>query len=119
MERRVVVPVGGTDREFVVQEQAMALARALRVPVVGLHISTEDEPPDVFGFLTVLSRRHEVPLETRFISGPDVADELANETTGVDVIVIGTRRLGDQYEESITQKLIQQADASVYVVRLE
>jgi len=118
--RRVVVPVGGTDREYLAQEQAVEMAAALGAPVFGLHIHTDVDPPRaVFQYLEQQCERWGVPLETRALGGTDAAAELLQETGPMDLVVIGTRRLGGAFHlGSVANRLIQEGQGPVQVVRL-
>ncbi|MGB0651646.1 MAG: universal stress protein [Thermoplasmatota archaeon] len=118
---RVVVPVEGSDREYLAQETAIEHAAALGVPVYAVHIHTQPgEPPaGLFTFMERLAARWETPLETRVLHATDAADEMLAELDPLDLVVLGSRRLGKRYHVGgMAQELIAQAPCPVQVVRL-
>lgn len=119
--KQVVVPVGGSDREFLAQEQAVILASALGVPLRALHVAPDPDtaPSDVFAFLEKACRTQDVAFESRVIGGDDPAEELVQEVDALDLLVMGTQRLGTRYHlGSVAERVIRDAPAMVQVVRL-
>jgi len=120
--RRVVVPVGGTAREFVAQEQAIEMAAALRVPVLALHISADPDraPADTFEYVEKLAEKWGVPFDSEILADMEPAERLVNELDAVDLLVIGTRRMGRKYHfGSVAEHLLQKATCLIQVVRLD
>ncbi len=120
--RRVIVPVGGTDREFFVQEQAVEFAAALGATLVGLHVTTapDETRSDLFHYLETQARKRMVPNECHILAGTDPADIIAQELEPLDLVVIGTRRMGTRYHlGSVAKHLVGNAPGPVQVVRLD
>ncbi len=118
---RIVIPVAGTDREFLVQEWAIEFAASLGVPVYALHVGTTPTgPPNgLFEFLQSMAKRWRVPLETRVQDATDVATELLAELGPLDLVVLGTRKLGRKYHfGSVAEALVARAPCPIQVVRL-
>ena len=94
--RRVVVPVGGTDREFLAQEQAVWFAEALDVPVVGVHVAALDEDgrDDLFTYIHQQCTRRNVRFEGLTLQGTDPAATVLDELDALDLAVVGSERLG-------------------------
>ncbi len=118
--RRIVVPVEGADREFIVQEHAVTLAAALGVPVHALHIrSALDVAPDVFAWIEKEADQWGVDLESRSLDGDDAAAEILLELEPLDLVVIGSSRIGSKFKlGSVAEQLIRHAPCPVQVVRL-
>ncbi len=119
---RIVIPVEGTDREFLAQQTAIEIGGAMGLPVVAVHIATgaSDGPPDVFRFMEQLGRKHDVKIEGKTIHSESVVDELVAELMTRDLCIIGTRKLSHHYHVgSIAAELIEKAPCPVQVVRLE
>lgn len=118
--RRVVVPVEGSDREYLVQEHAVALAGALEVPLTAVHVqSATDGRNDVFAWLEKQAQGWGVELQTLTLQGQEPAAVLADELDAMDLVVIGSRRLGGRYHVgSVADRLIRDAPCPVQVVRL-
>ncbi len=120
--QRVVVPVGGTDREFVAQEMAVGFASALGVPVAGFHVcpDPDDAPPDLFAYLRDRAAKWSVSMEEHVVAGTSASQELLKELTIMDLVVIGSRRFGIRYQlGSVAQGLLQHAPGPVQVIRLD
>lgn len=120
--RRIVIPVAGTDREFLAQEQAAEHAAALGVPVYGLHVTPEPDNVDgsMWKFLRQTCDRWGVDLETRALAGTDAAQEILADVDAMDLIVIGTHRLTDRYHfGSVAEAIIRKAPCAVQVIRLD
>jgi nucleotide-binding universal stress UspA family protein len=120
--RRIIIPIGATDREFLAQQWALELAASLGVPATALHIAPpgRDPIPGIFSFVSKEAKKWSVALETRTIESADVAEELIREAQATDLIVIGTRRLGTKYHlGSVAERVIRLSSAPVQVVRLE
>lgn len=121
---RVVVPVQGTDREYDVQQWAVEFASSTRSPITAVHVSDEPDqvPPDLFQFLEKLCEDRDVELETHVPAGTDeeVVEVLLAELTPMDLVIIGTRQLGQGYHVgSVAEGLIQGAPGPVQVLRIE
>lgn len=119
---RVVVPVAGTDREYVVQEQAAEWAAALDVPLYALHVSSAPDEinGDVWHYVNEVCERWGVDCETRAIAGTDPAEEVLQEVDAMDLIVIGTRKMTGRFHlGSVTDAILKDAPCAVQVVRLE
>lgn len=117
----VLIPIEGSAQELFVQEQAVALAANLQVPLKAVHVSTQYEeiPKDLFRYVERLASKRHVKLEKRVIGGSDVAREIIDEAQPSDVIVIGTRLLGTEYHlGSLTETLIHRAPCPVQVIRI-
>ncbi len=118
---RIVIPVEGTDREYLVQDWAIEFAAALGTPVYAVHVANNPAgPPNgVFDFLESIAARWRVSLETRVQEAGDVAEELLAELGPMDLVVLGTRRLGRRYHfGSVAESLVARAPCPVQVVRL-
>lgn len=122
---RIVIPVEGTDREYVVQQWAAELAAALGVPVHGLHVTSGDEEEihdEHFSFLQTACEKWGVELTHRVASRDNVAAEILDELGTRDLVVIGTRQLGgsqDYHVGSVAAELVRNAPCPVQIVRLE
>ena len=119
---RIIVPVQGTDREFIAQQWAVEFAAALGVPVLALHVSPPGKAPDaaVFSFIDEASIKWGVTLQKELLVGDNVVDELVSEIKPRDLVIIGTRHLGGRYHMgSVALDLIQRARSPVQVVRIE
>lgn len=119
---RVVVPVGGTDREFLAQQRAAEFAAAFDLPVRALHVATgpEEIEDDVFRFIHELCEKHGVENDCQVVIGDDPVVELRKELGPLDLVVVGTRRLGTRFHlSSIVERLIGSAPCMVQVVRLD
>lgn len=118
----IVVPVKGTDREFLAQQWAVELAASLDLPVRAIHVVRSDESPakDLFAFLAQECHKWEVPLQTNLVRGSDVAGELVEELGARDLVVIGTEKLSRQFHVgSVAEELVRRAPCPVQVVRLQ
>ncbi len=118
---RVVIPVGGDDEEYLAQEQAVLFAAALDVPVRALHVTDDLESVSeaLFGFLRQQGERWGVQLDTVVVPGADVPAVLLAEIDALDLVVIGTRRLGSRFHlGSIAERLVNESPGPVQVVRL-
>ncbi len=119
--RRIVVPVGGTDREFLAQEQAIAFAEVLGVPVVGVKVTpaTDDVRPDLFSYLEGHAARHGVDFESLILAGTDPVEPFLDELDGLDLVVVGSERIGDRHHvDSFVERILRHAPGPVQVVRL-
>ncbi len=121
---RIVVPVAGTDREFLAQQWAVELAAALGAPVRALHVAPAvgERMQGVFAFLDAECRKWGVKLSARSIAAEDVVEEVIAELNPRDLVVIGTRRLAasPQYHVgSVAAELIRRAPCPVQVLRLD
>ena len=119
--QRLVVAIGGSDREYVAQQWAFHLASALHVPVVGIHVSTEGaEPPkDVFTYSRHQADKWHINYKTQTLWGADVAKLLTDELSPTDLLVMGTRRLARQFHMgSVAAELLRSAPCPIQLVRL-
>lgn len=122
---RIVVPVEGTDREFEAQQWATELAASLDVPVHALHVTSgreEELHEDHFSFIESLCEKWGVELSKRVAGRDDVTQEILDELTPRDLVVIGTRRMansGDYHVGSVTAEVVRQSPCPVQIVRLE
>ncbi len=117
---RVVVPVAGTDREFIAQQWAVELAASLGLSVHAVHVSPKDPEGDVFDYVTSLAEKWGVTLTTHVSLSDDVIAELVAELAPRDLAVIGTRRLGGHYHVgSVAAALVRNAPCPVQIVRIE
>lgn len=120
--RRVVIPVEGTDREYVVQEQAAEWASALGVPVYAVHVETAPEGAhnDLWKYVQKACDRWGVALQVRVLAGTEPADEILAELDAMDLLIIGTRRLTGRFHVgSVTESILRRAPCAVQVIRLE
>jgi nucleotide-binding universal stress UspA family protein len=120
--RRIVVPVGGTDREFLAQEQAVEIASMMGVSVAAVHVSPDPDqaPPDLFHYLQQQGERWGVEIATIPLVGSDVADALIDELGALDLVVIGTGRMGTRYHfGSVAEQVLRRAPCPLLVVRLD
>lgn len=118
---RVVVPVGGDDEEYLAQEQAVLFAAALDVPLLAFHVTADLEsvPESIFGFLRQQGERWSVAVETAVVPGPEPVAVLLAEIDALDLVVVGTRRLGTRFHlGSIAERLVNESPGPVQVVRL-
>ncbi len=119
--QRILVPVQGTDREFLAQDEAVRLAAALEVPVLALHVTRlpDETPPTIFDHVTAECQRWGVALDARMVAGTDPAWEVSQEMGPLDLVVMGTRRAGSRFHVgSIAERLIRCAPARVLLIRL-
>lgn len=119
--QRLVMAIGGTDREYVAQSWAFQLASALHVPVLGLHVATEGaEPPkDVFTYSRHQADKWHINYRTHTLWGADVAKLLCDELAPTDLLVMGTRRLARQFHMgSVAAELLRKAPCPIQLVRL-
>lgn len=119
--RRVVVPVQGTDTEFLAHQRACALAAQLGVPAVGIHVAPPGQPGvgTPFAYLVREAARWKVPFSGRTIVGASVADEILAEIDALDLVVIGTRQLGTRYHVgSVAGEILKRAPCAVLMIRL-
>lgn len=120
--RRVVIPVGGTSREFVAQEQAVEMAAAMQVPLVALHVRPDPDraPDDVFQYIQQQADKWGVPFESEVLADTEPAQRLLSDLDSLDLLVIGTRRMGRRYHfGSVTEELLRHATCMIQVVRLD
>ncbi len=120
--RRVVVPIEGTDSEFLTQELAAEWASALSVPVHAIHITDapDEVNDDMWQYVQKACERWSVPLDTQSLAGTEPAHEILEELDAMDLLIIGTRRLTGRFHVgSVTQKILHDAPCAVQVVRLE
>lgn len=118
---RIVVPVQGTDREFVAQQWAVELAAALGVPLYAVHVVAGDaDAKEVFSFLRGACDKWGVAFEGTILQGTDVVHQLVEELGPRDLVVIGTRQLASHYHVgSVAAELVRTAPCPVQIVRLE
>ena len=117
---RVVVPVQGTDREFVAEQWAVELAAALALPVHAVHVAPAGSDGEgVFDFIRSVCEKWGVRLTTLVLHGSSVAEELVEELEPRDLVVIGTRRLAQDYHVgSVAADLVRRAPCPVQIMRL-
>lgn len=118
---RILVPVAGTDAEFLAHHWAVGLAHLLQVRVRAIHVTPpgRDAPPDVFGYLEKEAEKWNVELKTASTSGEDVVEEIVKEAGALDLIVVGTKRLANGYHVgSVAGQLLKRAPCPVQMVRL-
>lgn len=118
---RIVVPVGGTDDEYLAQEQAVQFAAALDVPVHAIHVAAYPEAADdrMFHFLRQATKKWGVELKPCIALGTSPAEALLAELDSLDLVVVGSRRLGTRFHiGSVAERLIKESPAPVQVVRL-
>lgn len=118
---RIVIPIQGTDREYLAQQWAVEMAAALKLPVRAVHVSngTGNDPPDVFTYLQRIASKYSVTVTTKILHG-EIVEELVDELGARDLCVIGTRKLSHHYHiGSVAEALIEKAPCPVQVVRLE
>lgn len=121
---RIVVPVQGTDREYDVQQWAVEFASSTGAPIAAVHVSADPDqvPDDIFQFVDKLAGDRQVSLETHVLAGTEkeVVDVLLSELDAMDLVIIGTRKLGRGYHVgSVSDGLIQGAPGPVQVLRIE
>lgn len=119
---RVVVPVEGSDREYLAQEHAVLTAAALGAPMVAVHVTHDLDEPEAqrFHYLRQAADRWGVQLQTQVLAGTDPAAVLLEELAATDLVVVGTRHAGRRYHVgSVTQALIASAPCAVQVLRIE
>lgn len=119
--RRIVVPVSGTDREFLAQEHAVLFADALGVPLTAVKVSLapDEESPDTFMFLEKLADRRGVPFEGIILAGTDAVEVILSELDPLDLTIIGSERIGDRHHVGgFAERLLHDAPGAVQVVRL-
>ncbi len=118
---RIVVPVAGTDREFIVQEQAVLFAASLEVPIVAVHVvgATDIANGNLYDYIDKVAATHNVEIEHHTLDGNDAASVLLEEVEAMDLVVIGSEKIGGRYHfSSVAERLITQAPCPVQVVRL-
>ncbi len=119
---RIVVPVAGTDREFIVQEHAVFMAGALEVPILAVHVTSPTEPANghLFEWITKTCKEWNVELETHALDGDDTADVLVEELEPMDLVIIGSERMGGRYHfGSVAERVVAQAPCPVQIIRLD
>lgn len=119
---RVVVPIGGSDSEYLVQQQAVEFASVLDAPVFAIHVSPapDETRSDLFGYLEGLCRKWGVESETRTLGGTDVVDALLTALDPSDLVFIGTAHLGNGFHvSSVAEALIRHAPCPVQVLRIQ
>jgi nucleotide-binding universal stress UspA family protein len=118
---RIVVPIQGSDREYLVQEQAVLLAAAIGIPVVGIHVrdGEEERSDDMFEWVRGEANRFNVQMQGITLDGSDPAEVILEELGIRDLVVIGSARIGGQYQvSSIAQRLVHDAPCPVQIIRL-
>jgi nucleotide-binding universal stress UspA family protein len=118
---RIVVPVEGTDREYVAQQWAAELAFALGVGVRAVHVDPDMRQPqqDLFRYVESECRRWGVPFESVVVHGQDVVEELTGELNARDLVVVGTRALASAYHlGSVAADLVRTAPCPVQILRI-
>lgn len=121
MFHEVVIPVEGTDREYLAQQYAAELAAALGIRIRGLHVSPGGSRgrQDVFRYLEGECRRWNVPFEGTVIEGGDPVEEIAQEVQANDLLLVGTRRLAtSELLGSIARELVKRVSCAVVLIRL-
>jgi hypothetical protein len=119
--RRVVVPIGGSDREFIAQEQAVLYAEALGVPVVAVNVSRspDEVPDDLFRFIERAGQRRRVPVVRLLLAGTDPVEALLAELGPLDLVVVGSERIGDRHRlPGFVERLVHDAPGAVQIVRI-
>ncbi len=117
---RIVIPVEGSDREYIAQQWAVELAAALGLPIHAVHVSGSEPDGEPFNYLETLAEKWGVPLTTRHALSDDVAGELVAELAPRDIAVIGTRRLAGNYHVgSVAAELVRKAPCPVQIVRID
>lgn len=117
---RIVVPVEGTDREYIVQEHAITLASALGIPVHAVHIRAPvGAHNDVFVWMQKHAKEWGVDFDGQSLDGEDAAAEIVLELQPLDLVIIGSSHAGTKYRlGSVAEYLIRHAPCPVQVVRL-
>lgn len=119
--RRIVVPVSGSDREFIAQEHAVLFADALGVPIVAVHVSPrpDEAPGDLFDYIAHQARRRNVSFDALVLAGTDPVEPFLAELEPMDLAVIGSERIGDQHQiGGFAARVLHDAPGAVQVVRL-
>ena len=119
---RIVVPVQGTDREFIAQQWAVEFAAALALPVTAIHIAEpgRDGRADLFQFVEGVARKWGVRIESRTLESASPIVEFLKELGPRDLVVIGTARLARAYHVgSFAGELIRAAPCPIQVVRIQ
>lgn len=118
--RRIVIPVGGADREYLAQEEAVQWAATLEVPLHAFHVSAEpDQVQDPFSYIEGLAKRRDVELHTQILVGSDPAKEILAELDALDLTIIGSENLDGTYQlGSVARTLFQSGPGPLHVVRL-
>lgn len=118
---RVVIPVQGSDREYVAQQWAVEFAAALGIGVYAIHVVApdEEEHADHFAYLESAAEKWGVDLKTRVSVANEVVREIVDDLQARDLVVIGTRKLADTFHVgSVAAELVRQAPCPVQIVRL-
>lgn len=118
---RIVVPVQGTDREFLAQQWAVQFARHVGAPVRAVHVAPPSArtPADIFDYVKHEGRKWGVPIATAIETSGSVVDSLLDDLDVQDLVVLGTRKLGTHYHlGSVAEQLVRRAPCPVTVVRL-
>lgn len=119
--RRVVIPVHGSDREFLAQEQAVLYADALGVPLVGVKVSRapDEEDPIIFDYIARQAKRRGIDFEPLVLMGTDPVSTFLSEIDALDLVIVGSERAGDRHHVGgFVERLLHSAPGSVQVVRL-
>lgn len=119
---RIVVPVQGSDREFLAQSWAIELAASLGLPVYAVHVveDPDAETSGTFAYLRGEAAKWQVAIDTTVLDGPDAATEILAELTPRDLVVLGTSRLSGKYHVgSVALELVRRSPCPVQIVRLE
>lgn len=118
---RIVVPIEGSDREYLAQTWAVELAASLGLSIRAVHVRTglEPEPGGLFAYIREEGAKWDVPVETAILDGTDAASEILAELTSRDLVVVGTQRLAGKYEVgSVARELVRHSPCPVQLVRL-
>ncbi len=121
---RVIVPVKGDDDDLLVHDAATALAQCLSIGVHVFHVTPQrldaDDEGALFGPVWAMAVSRKVPVEATVLIGNDVIAELLDVLDPHDLVVMGTRRLSeDYYMGSVARRLISRAPCPIQVMRLD
>ncbi|MBI2077268.1 MAG: universal stress protein [Euryarchaeota archaeon] len=119
---RIVVPVQGSDAEFVAQQWAIEFAAALTLPVTAIHVAEpgRDAPADVFQFMDGIAKKWGVKLRSQVLESASPITEFLKELGPRDLVVVGTARLAKHYRVgSFAGELIRAAPCPIQVVRIQ
>lgn len=122
MVSRIVVPIGGSDSEYLVQQQAVEYAVALEAPVTGLHVSTAPDRMEgnVFRYLEEQCEKWGVRCDTHVLVDDDVEGAINRDLDASDLVFIGTANLGARYHvSSVAESLVHRAPCPVLVMRIQ
>ncbi len=119
--RRIVVPVEGSDREYLVQEHAVLMAAALGVGIHAVHVrsGSEDRDDDMFAWLNKEAAQFDVDVDTAILDGEDPAEVLIEELAPLDLAIIGSARISGRFHiSSVAERLVHDAPCPVQIIRL-